>query len=249
MKVEDHILMLQSTPTWPKFANGSFSKIHQDAQSIAGGRSYLFIKAESKAHDDVQDTNSNNAIIKGGTTNSSSRLECDTLSVADSAKEAVLQEEEKAEGVHSEEKQPRKRKRNIMNERQISLIENALLEEPEMHRNAPLLQLWSEKLCSQGSEITASQLKNWLNNRKARLARAAREARAPSEGENNYDSAGEELHMPGTMRGCTLQGDPIAEPRPPLVGTSSSTICPHREPGLAEESAMDDDREVAREGP
>ncbi|PKA53450.1 hypothetical protein AXF42_Ash012392 [Apostasia shenzhenica] len=138
----------------------------------------------------------------------------------DLAKENGFQEEEKAEGIHSEEKQPKKRKRNIMNERQISLIENALLDEPEMQRNAALLQSWSERLCSQlmlpqGSEITASQLKNWLNNRKARLARAAREARAPSEGENNYDSAGEEPHTVGNSRAIGTQPDPLSDPRPP----------------------------------
>ncbi|XP_068659203.1 nodulin homeobox isoform X3 [Aristolochia californica] len=42
----------------------------------------------------------------------------------------------------------------------------------------------------QGAEITTSQLKNWLNNRKAKLARAAREARAPSEGENAFPDKG-----------------------------------------------------------
>ncbi|XP_020099853.1 nodulin homeobox isoform X6 [Ananas comosus] len=76
-------------------------------------------------------------------------------------KEIGLQEDEKAEATQGEEKQPRKRKRNIMNDKQISAIEEALLEEPEMQRNAALLQSWADKLSSQGSEITASQLKNW----------------------------------------------------------------------------------------
>ncbi|RWW29648.1 hypothetical protein GW17_00005822 [Ensete ventricosum] len=71
----------------------------------------------------------------------------------------------------------------------------------------------------QGSEITSSQLKNWLNNRKARLARAAREARAPSEGEtypdkscgpssshfcDSSESAGEEIYA-APARGSTHQ--------------------------------------------
>ncbi|PKU61769.1 hypothetical protein MA16_Dca028148 [Dendrobium catenatum] len=135
INVEDNNPMQQSLPTWAKFANGNINKTHQDAQNGVG-RPYLFVKAEPKVLDDVSD-------------------------IKEFAKEAVFQEEEKAEGVHSEEKQPRKRKRNIMNERQISLIENALLGEPEMQRNAAMLQSWAEKLCSQGSEITASQLKNW----------------------------------------------------------------------------------------
>ncbi|XP_077218641.1 sequence-specific DNA binding transcription factor ATNDX [Tasmannia lanceolata] len=124
------------------------------------------------------------------------------------------QENEKIEVVQSEERQPRKRKRNIMNEKQITLIERALLNEPEMQRNAALLQSWADKLSLHGSELTSSQLKNWLNNRKARLARAAREARAPSEGETIYpdkasgqslaffydspESAGEEYYAPST---------------------------------------------------
>ncbi|WOL03334.1 hypothetical protein Cni_G12054 [Canna indica] len=135
-------------------------------------------------------------------------------------KESGLPEDEKAENGQSEERQPRKRKRNIMNETQIFLIEKALLDEPEMQRNAAALQSWADKLSSQGSEITSSQLKNWLNNRKARLARAAREARAPSEGDTSYpdkssapssshicdspDSAGEEIYTV-PVRGSTHQ--------------------------------------------
>ncbi|KAH0461354.1 hypothetical protein IEQ34_008929 [Dendrobium chrysotoxum] len=215
IKVEDNNPMQQSLPTWAKFANGNINKTHQDAQNGVS-RPYLFVKAEPKVLDDVSD-------------------------IKEFAKEAVFQEEEKAEGVHSEEKQPRKRKRNIMNERQISLIENALLGEPEMQRNAAMLQSWAEKLCSQGSEITASQLKNWLNNRKARLARAAREARAPSEGENTYDSAGEEPHTSGIVRGSGHQHDTHFETRISFV-----VVGLPREGGLIGEGALGE-REVTRE--
>ncbi|XP_072994721.1 nodulin homeobox isoform X1 [Typha latifolia] len=138
---------------------------------------------------------------------------------AEQTKESGFQEDEKAEAVQGEEKQPRKRKRNIMNERQINAIEKALLDEPEMQRNAALLQTWADKLSSQGSEITSSQLKNWLNNRKARLARAAKEARIPSEGDtpdkpsiiatsqfyDSPESASEENYVPST-RGTNLPG-------------------------------------------
>ncbi|KAK7261438.1 hypothetical protein RIF29_27749 [Crotalaria pallida] len=79
-------------------------------------------------------------------------------------------DDEKAETV-----QRRKRKRNIMNEDQVRQIEDALLNEPDMHRNPASLQFWADKLSSHGSEVTASQLKNWLNNRKARLARTAKD--------------------------------------------------------------------------
>ncbi|KAI3979977.1 hypothetical protein MKX01_042631 [Papaver californicum] len=74
-----------------------------------------------------------------------------------------------------------KRKRNVMNEKQVALIESALVGEPEMQRNAPMLQSLSDKLSAYGSEITSSQLKNWVNNRKARLARIAKEAQPPSD--------------------------------------------------------------------
>lgn len=82
-------------------------------------------------------------------------------------------EEEIVKSVQSEEKQLKKRKRNIMNDVQIAMIENALQDEPHMQRRAASIQLWADKLSLHGSEITFSQLKNWLNNRKAKLARAA----------------------------------------------------------------------------
>ncbi|KAJ6680245.1 NODULIN HOMEOBOX [Salix purpurea] len=93
---------------------------------------------------------------------------------------------EKVESPHFEEKQPRKRKRTIMNDYQITLMEKALLDEPEMQRNAAALQSWADKLSLHGSEVTPSQLKNWLNNRKARLARAGKDVRAPMEVDNTF---------------------------------------------------------------
>lgn len=137
--------------------------------------------------------------------------------VKESSFKEIAQENEKIEASQNEERQPRKRKRNIMNLKQIALIEKVLLDEPEMQRNASLLQSWADKLSGHGSELTSSQLKNWLNNRKARLARAAREARAPSEGENAYpekpcgssmghfydspESPGDDFYNPTTVRG------------------------------------------------
>ncbi|XP_075524133.1 nodulin homeobox isoform X1 [Primulina tabacum] len=94
------------------------------------------------------------------------------------------QDDSKVEAVHSDEKQQRKRKRTVMNDRQIALIESAIVDEPDMHRNSALLQLWAEKLSFLGAEVTTSRLKNWLNNRKAKLARAAKDVRVPCEGDN-----------------------------------------------------------------
>ncbi|KAG8084861.1 hypothetical protein GUJ93_ZPchr0010g9833 [Zizania palustris] len=125
-------------------------------------------------------------------------------------KESGLQDDEKGDTHMYDERQPKRRKRTIMNDKQISEIEKALNDEPEMHKNTTLLQAWAEKLSGQGSEITSSQLKNWLNNRKAKLARIAKERIVPSEGENadkpstpatphlcdSSESAGEESYLP-----------------------------------------------------
>lgn len=94
------------------------------------------------------------------------------------------QEDEKVETMHSDEKQQRKRKRTVMNDKQIALVENALVDEPDMHRNSTALRFWADKLTLHGAEVTTSRLKNWLNNRKAKLARAAKDGRVPSEGDN-----------------------------------------------------------------
>lgn len=95
-----------------------------------------------------------------------------------------LKEDEKVESVNCEEKQLRKRKRPIMNDKQVAMMERALQEEPDMQKNAASLQSWAETLSFHGSEVTSSQLKNWLNNRKARLARAAKDGRTLPEEEN-----------------------------------------------------------------
>ncbi|KAL2651944.1 hypothetical protein R1flu_020072 [Riccia fluitans] len=88
---------------------------------------------------------------------------------------------------------PKKRKRNIMNERQIKTIEEVLKGEPEMQRYPKLLQQWTDTLNQMGPEIAVHQLKNWLNNRKARLARIAREEKGPEgdpRGENSRSALG-----------------------------------------------------------
>ncbi|KAJ9184038.1 hypothetical protein P3X46_007822 [Hevea brasiliensis] len=97
-----------------------------------------------------------------------------------------VQEDEKVETIQIEEKQPRKRKRTIMNDYQMTMIEKALVDEPDMQRNAASIQSWADKLSLNGSEVTFSQLKNWLNNRKARLARAGKDVRAPMDVDNAH---------------------------------------------------------------
>ena len=45
-----------------------------------------------------------------------------------------------------DERQPKRRKRPLMNNEKIDELEKALVDEPEMHKNPVLLQSWSEKL-------------------------------------------------------------------------------------------------------
>lgn len=73
----------------------------------------------------------------------------------------------------------KKKRKTIMNDKMVELMERALLDEPEMQRNAASLQSWAEKLSHHGSEVTPSQLKNWLNNRKAKLARTSKDSSTP----------------------------------------------------------------------
>ncbi|XP_051192258.1 nodulin homeobox isoform X1 [Lolium perenne] len=84
----------------------------------------------------------------------------------------------------NDDRQPKRKKRSIMNDVQTNEIENALVVEPEMHKSATSLQIWAEKLSGQGSEITSSQLKNWLTNRKYKHARLVKERGVPYESEN-----------------------------------------------------------------
>jgi hypothetical protein len=56
--------------------------------------------------------------------------------------------EENPEDEKIELAQRKKRKRTIMNAEQVTMIEKALLDEPDMQRNAALLQSWADKLSS-----------------------------------------------------------------------------------------------------
>lgn len=56
-----------------------------------------------------------------------------------------VREDETVEAQH-EEKQQRKRKRTIMNDKQISLVEKALTNEPDMQRNKASLEYWAVEL-------------------------------------------------------------------------------------------------------
>ncbi|XP_019711197.1 nodulin homeobox isoform X2 [Elaeis guineensis] len=135
--------------------------MHQDTQNNGRTAPSLPRKLDASAQDEALIFNTNDVDAKGRTLEGSLQ-EMDQLKVAsdptenfetrEHAKESGLQEDDKAESAQGEEKQPRKRKRNIMNERQIFLIEKALLEEPEMQRNAASLQSWADKLSCQAEQ-------------------------------------------------------------------------------------------------
>ncbi|XP_027927191.1 nodulin homeobox isoform X1 [Vigna unguiculata] len=115
--------------------------------------------------------------------------------------------EENPEDEKIELSQRRKRKRTIMNDKQVMLIERALKDEPDMQRNAVSLQSWAEKLSVHGSEVTSSQLKNWLNNRKARLARTARDVRAAGGDVDNPVLEKQRGPVPGSYDSPESPGD------------------------------------------
>jgi hypothetical protein len=73
----------------------------------------------------------------------------DNFKTPELTKENGLQEDEKGESSMYDERQPKRRKRTLMNNEQIDELEKALVDEPEMHKNAVLLQSWSDKLSLQ----------------------------------------------------------------------------------------------------
>lgn len=76
------------------------------------------------------------------------KLDIDKATVTrENTKESDPNEDERIEASNANSQdQRKKRKRNIMNDVQIKLIERALLDEPEMQRNAAALQAWADTL-------------------------------------------------------------------------------------------------------
>lgn len=76
------------------------------------------------------------------------KVDLDKVAITrENTKESDPNEDEKTEASTSNaQDQRKKRKRNIMNDVQIKLIERALLDEPEMQRNAAALQSWADTL-------------------------------------------------------------------------------------------------------
>ncbi|CAH2071846.1 unnamed protein product [Thlaspi arvense] len=106
-----------------------------------------------------------------------------------------VKEDERAEAEASLvlEKERKKRKRSILNEEQVVMIENAIADEPYFQRNPVWIRRWADNLSQIGSEvITSSQLKNWVNNRKAKLARAVKQGPV-----RDNNSSGDLAESPG----------------------------------------------------
>uniref|UniRef100_A0A9I9DLF0 Nodulin homeobox n=1 Tax=Cucumis melo TaxID=3656 RepID=A0A9I9DLF0_CUCME len=219
----------------------AFQEIENCVETERGGQGDTVLKEPKSKDEDESERNASgipkgderdiqNVETSGSDTNSTrGRNDIKQTDIVDSSKsnenaketeQAGSLEEEKIENVHSEEKIRRKRKRTVMNEKQISVIERALLDEPEMQRNPASIQFWADELirydlgwpmflnvCAYGM--------NRLNNRKARLARTARDSRATLEADNaipdkqggiaagscdSPDSPCEDKHVPNTGR-------------------------------------------------
>ncbi|CAH8361082.1 unnamed protein product [Eruca vesicaria subsp. sativa] len=95
--------------------------------------------------------------------------------VKGSASGEEVKEDERAEASLLSEKQRTKRKRSIMSDDQIAMMEKALLDEFYLQRNLNWVRSMAGTLSQNGPEVTFAQLKNWLNNRKAKLARASKQ--------------------------------------------------------------------------
>lgn len=78
-----------------------------------------------------------------------------------SASSGEAKEDERAEASLLLEKQRTKRKRSIMSDDQMAMMEKALVDEPDMQRNSAWIRTWADKLSLQGPEVTSAQLKNW----------------------------------------------------------------------------------------
>ncbi|KAF8116470.1 hypothetical protein N665_0017s0029 [Sinapis alba] len=109
-----------------------------------------------------------------------------------SASSGEVKEDERVEASLLLEKQRTKRKRSIMSDDQMAMMEKALVDEPDMQRNSGWIRTWADKLSQTGPEVTSAQLKNWLNNRKAKLARASKQGPA-----RDNNSSGDLPESPG----------------------------------------------------
>ncbi|KAJ0265015.1 Nodulin homeobox [Hirschfeldia incana] len=124
-----------------------------------------------------------------------------------------LREDERDEASLLLEKQRTKRKRSIMSDDQMALMEKALVDEPDMQRNSAWIRTWADRLTLQGPEVTSAQLKNWLNNRKAKLARASKHGPA-----RDNNSSGDLPESPGDENTWQQQ-----KPSTPFADKASAT--------------------------
>lgn len=146
----------------------------EEGKAISGTRASEDLKEIDRGIQNVQTSGSDLCSTKGKRTVD----QMDNISLppkSERIQESRLGEDMEVKevgAIQCEEKQKKKRKRTLMNDKQTTMIERALVDEPHMQRNATLLQSWASKLSLHGTKVTPAQLKNWLNNRKVRLARA-----------------------------------------------------------------------------
>ncbi|MFS7994394.1 putative transcription factor homeobox-WOX family [Helianthus anomalus] len=131
---------------------------------------------------------------------------------------------EEFRSVEREERQENKRRRTQLNDKQIQIIEEALLDHPVMPMSDCTLQRWAAELSLHGSEVTKYQLRNWLSNHRGKLARAAAKAARVHSDEDNA--------LPGKETGSgpdpNSPEDLLDEDYDPSPSTSQLTHRKHR---------------------
>uniref|UniRef100_A0A0D3E4S6 ATP-dependent DNA helicase n=1 Tax=Brassica oleracea var. oleracea TaxID=109376 RepID=A0A0D3E4S6_BRAOL len=74
------------------------------------------------------------------------------------------------------EAQANKRKRSIMNDEQIAIIEKSLMDEPHIRLKSATLQTWIDNLNHIGPQVTTTQLRKWIYNRRSKIAKTSKQS-------------------------------------------------------------------------
>ncbi|VFQ68622.1 unnamed protein product [Cuscuta campestris] len=196
------------------------------AESIWGGVKVIELEKEAD-YFEANESDSNSKPEKNSTTNQV----INHIEHIKGDRVGHVRDDEMAESAQHEAIPHRKRKRTIMNAKQLSIIESALMLEPGLQRNKGSLDFWANELCVHGPEVSRAQLKNWLNNRKAKLARAVKDGCMSSEGDNPPEKQGgtvltHPLDSAGDPADDITSRDTVANGNSRTVtGSSQSTKC------------------------
>lgn len=125
--------------------NGLNRQSHVENKGISGKTASGGVRDTDKDAHKIETSGSDASSAKGK--NVAVHMDKGDLSKSNERHKKVAVEEN-PEDEKIELTQRKKRKRTIMNEEQVLTIERALLDEPDMQRNAALLQSWADKLSS-----------------------------------------------------------------------------------------------------